>query len=307
MRLKRYRRAMRRILLAIVLIAAPALAAERGLLVLQTDYGTKDQAVAALRGVARSVDRNLVIDDLTHEIPAFDIFAGSYRLNAVIDYWPKDTVFVSVVDPGVGTERRSIVARFKSGQLLVTPDNGTLTLIADRLGVDAIRTIDESRNRLPGSEGSYTFHGRDIYAYVGAQLACGRLRFEDVGPLQTDWVRLEYEQARRIDGGVAGGVPVLDPQYGNVWTNIPAALAGEAGLIVGRSFDVVVRDAQRERYRGRIPFVHTFGDVAAGAPLLYVNSVGMMAIALNLGNFAASYSIAPGRDTHVEITAARGE
>ena len=298
---------MRRALLAIVLIAAPAFAAERGLLVLQTDYGTKDQAVAALRGVARSVDRDLVIDDLTHEIPAFDIFAGSYRLNAVIDYWPKDTVFVSVVDPGVGTERRSIVARLKSGQLLVTPDNGTLTLIADRIGVAAIRTIDESRNRLPGSEGSYTFHGRDIYAYVGARLASGRLRFEDVGPLQADWVRVEYEKATRIDGGVAGGVPVLDPQYGNVWTNIPATLASEAGLVLGRTFDVVVRDAERERYRGRVPFVRTFGDVAVGAPLLYVNSVGTIALALNLGNFAATYSIAPGRDTHIEIKAARGE
>jgi len=300
---------MRRVigLIAFVLATAPALAGAAGLLVLQTDYGTKDQAVAALRGVARTVDRSLVIDDLTHEIPAFDIFAASYRLNSVIDYWPRDTVFVSVVDPGVGTERRSIVAKLETGQMLVTPDNGTLTLLGDRLGVEAIRTIDETRNRLPGSEGSYTFHGRDIYAYVGARLASGQLRFEDVGPVQADWVRVDYARPQPTEHGVAGGVPVLDPQYGNVWTNVPEAMAAKAGIVVGRSFDVVVRDAQKERYRGRVAFVHTFGDVASGAPLLYVNSVGMLALALNLGNFAATYAIAAGRETRIEISAARGE
>ncbi len=120
---------------------------------LQTDFGLKDQAVAAMRGVIRSVDRRVLVDDLTHEIPAYNIWEAAYRLNAVIDYWPTDTVFVSVVDPGVGTARKSVVARLKNGQTIVTPDNGTLTLVADRVGVSAVREIDERTHRLPGSPG----------------------------------------------------------------------------------------------------------------------------------------------------------
>src|SRR5262245_14885999 len=122
-----------------------------GIVVLQTDFGLKDQAVAAMRGVIRNVDRRVTVDDLTHEIPAYNIWEAAYRLHAVIDYWPTDTVFVSVVDPGVGTTRKSVVARLKSGQTIVTPDNGTLTLIADRIGVEAVREIDEHAHRLPGS------------------------------------------------------------------------------------------------------------------------------------------------------------
>ena len=128
-----------------------------------------------MRGVIRTVDQGLTVDDLTHEIPSYNIWEAAYRLNAVIDYWPARTVFVSVVDPGVGTSRKSVVARLKNGETIVTPDNGTLTLVAERVGVAAVREIDESKHRLPGSEGSYTFHGRDVYAYVGALLASGKL------------------------------------------------------------------------------------------------------------------------------------
>jgi S-adenosylmethionine hydrolase len=114
--------------------------------------------------VAVSVDPTLRLENLTHEIPAFNIWEGAYRLNTTAPYWPAGTVFVSVVDPGVGTERRSVVLKTRSGHYFVSPDNGTLTLVAEDLGIAAVREIDESRYRLPGSEQSYTFHGRDVYS-----------------------------------------------------------------------------------------------------------------------------------------------
>lgn len=118
-----------------------------GAIVLQTDFGEKDGAVSAMRGVAFGVDNNIKVFDLTHEIPAYSIWDAAYRLYQTAEYWPSGTVFVSVVDPGVGTDRKSVVLKTKSGHYFVTPDNGTLTLIAERLGIDEIREIDEAVNR----------------------------------------------------------------------------------------------------------------------------------------------------------------
>ncbi len=278
-----------------------------GIVVLQTDFGLKDQAVAAMRGVIRSVDRRVVVDDLTHEIPAYNVWEAAYRLNAVIDYWPADTVFVSVVDPGVGTARKSIVVRLKNDQTVVTPDNGTLTLIADRVGVGAVREIDERAHRLPGSADSYTFHGRDVYAYVGALLASGKLEFDDVGPRQSDIVRLAYERATASNGGLAGGIPVLDPQYGNVWTNIPAQDLQTLGVRFGDRVALTISDGDHPPVTLTLRYVYTFGDVPPGAPLLYANSVGMLAVALNQRNFAETYRIAAGPTWRVGITRAPAE
>ncbi|GAA6808807.1 hypothetical protein HpHCM72_13380 [Helicobacter pylori] len=151
-------------------------------LILQTDFSLKDGAVSAMKGVAFSVDSNLKIFDLTHEIPPYNIWEGAYRLYQTANYWPQGSVFVSVVDPGVGTKRKSVVLKTKNGQYFVSPDNGTLTLVAQTLGIDSVREIDEKANRLKGSEKSYTFHGRDVYAYTGACLASGAITFEQVGP-----------------------------------------------------------------------------------------------------------------------------
>ncbi len=158
---------------------------KKSAIVFQTDFGTKDGAVNAMKGVAYNVDADLQLFDLTHEIPAYNIWEAAYRLNQVASYWPAGTVFVSVVDPGVGTERRSIVLKSKSGHYFVTPDNGTLTLIIDELKMEAVRQIDESVNRRNNSDSSYTFHGRDVYAYTAAKLASGKISFEEVGPLIT--------------------------------------------------------------------------------------------------------------------------
>lgn len=125
-------------------------------LILQTDFSLKDGAVSAMKGVAFGVDHNLKIFDLTHEIPPYNIWEGAYRLYQTASYWPQGSVFVSVVDPGVGTDRKSVVLKTKNGQYFVSPDNGTLTLVAQTLGIDSVREIDEKANRLKGSEKSYT-------------------------------------------------------------------------------------------------------------------------------------------------------
>ena len=128
-------------------------------LIFQTDFGVQDGAVSAMYGVAYTVCPELRVFDLTHEIEPYDIWDASYRLIQAVAYWPEGTVFVSVVDPGVGSTRRSIVAKTQSGQYIVTPDNGTLTHIKRRVGITAARIIDETVNRRSGSEESYTFHG----------------------------------------------------------------------------------------------------------------------------------------------------
>src|SRR6201991_947301 len=127
------------------------------IVVFQSDFGLKDGAVSAMKGVAMGVSTDLKLFDLTHEIPAYNIWEAAYRLEQTVPYWPAGTVFVSVVDPGVGTDRKSVVLKTNSGQYIVTPDNGTLTLIAESLGIAEIREIDEAVNRRQGSQNSYTF------------------------------------------------------------------------------------------------------------------------------------------------------
>ena len=297
-------------------------------LVLQSDFGVKDGAVAAMKGVAAGVEPGLKIYDLTHEIPAFNVWEGAYRLWQTAPYWPAGTVFVSVVDPGVGTARKSVVARAKNGQFFVTPDNGTLTLIAEHLGIDAVREIDEKTNRRPGSEASYTFHGRDVYAYTGARLAAGVIPFERIGPEldPAKIVAISYEKAKLDERctNVEGGIPVLDPQYGNVWTNIDQATF--AGLRwppkPGQEFNVkIIRlsdgylKARREGkpwegepglkvFEGMVPYANSFGEVPVGQPLLYLNSLMQVSFALNQGNFAATYHVAAGPEWAVSITRA---
>ncbi|WQZ04251.1 S-adenosyl-l-methionine hydroxide adenosyltransferase family protein [Helicobacter pylori] len=271
-------------------------------LILQTDFSLKDGAVSAMKGVAFSVDSNLKIFDLTHEIPPYNIWEGAYRLYQTASYWPKGSVFVSVVDPGVGTNRKSVVLKTKNGQYFVSPDNGTLTLVAQTFGIDSVREIDEKANRLKGSEKSYTFHGRDVYVYTGAHLASGAITFEQVGPeLPPKVVEIPYQKAKATKGEVKGNIPILDIQYGNVWSNISDKLLNQAKIKRNDILCVTISKGSKKQYEGKMPYVASFGDVLKGQPLVYLNSLLNVSVALNRDNFAQKHQIESGADWNIDI------
>ena len=299
---------MKRVFIFLVSLALLAGCADKesrrqGMIVVQTDFGVKDGAVAEMRGVALAVDPRLEIADLTHEIPAFNIWEAAYRLNQVISYWPVNTVFVSVVDPGVGTERRSIVVKTKKDHYVVTPDNGTLTLVEESEGIAAVRLIDEDVNRREGSQASHTFHGRDVYIYTAARLASGKITFEEVGPvLQGALTTFPYQHAEAAGSIVKGNIPVLDGPYGNIWTNIPDSILRNTGIKAGDSLDVQISFKDSIRYSGNVVFANTFGDVPEGQPLGYVNSLLNFSLALNMGSFADKYAIKNGPDWNIQLS-----
>ncbi|MEE4659498.1 MAG: S-adenosyl-l-methionine hydroxide adenosyltransferase family protein [Halieaceae bacterium] len=288
--------------LALLMLGASLCVSAQNALVFQSDFGLEEPAVASMKGVAYGVSPDLKMFDNTHEIPVFDIWEAAYRLNQVARYWPAGTVFVSVVDPGVGTERKSVVLKTASGHYFVSPDNGTLTLVAETLGIAAVRRIDESVNRLSGSERSHTFHGRDVYAYTGARLAAGVIEFETVGPLLEDSVvSIPYQKPAAVDGRLVGNIPVLDTHYGNVWTNISADLFDRLDVAVGEQVWVKITDGAKVLYEARVQFVSSFGGVDLGEPALYVNDILNIGLAINQGNFARQYGIEPGPGSNIEI------
>ncbi|MBQ1923472.1 MAG: S-adenosyl-l-methionine hydroxide adenosyltransferase family protein, partial [Lachnospiraceae bacterium] len=254
-------------------------------LVFQSDFGLCDGAVSAMKGVAYSVDPDLVISDITHEITPYNIFEASYRLFQTIPYWPANTVFVSVVDPGVGTSRESVVARTSRGQYIVTPNNGTLTHAAAFVGIDQVRLIEERTNRLKNSETSYTFYGRDVYAYTGARLASGTISFEEVGPLMTEPpLSLELFGATLDGDSVKGQIDILDVRFGSLWTSIPFEMFRDLGISFGDYAEVRIYRGPSLVYINRITYGRSFADVMVGMPVLYMNSVGHMALAINQGS-----------------------
>src|ERR1700684_1147260 len=220
------------------LVFLSTLAQARAPLVLLTDFGTQDGAVSAMKGVAYGVSQDLLISDLSHENPS--IFGGAYRLYQAEQFWPVDTVSAAVVDPGVGTQHLSIALKTRSGHYFVGPNNGLLSLVAERDGVEGLRQIDERVNRRPGSDDSHTFHGRDVFAYTGARLAAGIIGFEQVGPALTPQtlISLAYRKPRRAGTTVSGIIPVLDVQFGNVWTNIPKDMFDELHVALGAPLHV---------------------------------------------------------------------
>ena len=272
-------------------------------LVIQTDFGTADGAVSARCGVATSVNENLKIYDLTHDIPQYDIWEASYRLIQTVSYWMEGTVFVSVVDPGVGSTRRSIAVRTKTGQYIITPDNGTLTHIKRMCGIVEARIIDESVNRLPNSGESYTFHGRDIYAYTGARLAAGVISFEEVGPeTEVESVTSLHVIETHFDKDkVRGTVDVLDVRFGSLWTNISRELFSELGVSHGGRVEVSIENETRVLYKNILVYAKSFADVYVGEPLVYVNSLDCMAVAINQGSFAKAYNIGTGTSWRITM------
>lgn len=273
-------------------------------LVLQTDFGLSDGAVSAMYGVALSVAPELKIFDLTHDIPQFNIWEGSYRLYQTVTYWPEETVFVSVVDPGVGTDRLSVVVKTKENKYIVTPDNGTLTHIKQNIGIKEIREIDENVNRLPKSGESYTFHGRDVYSYTGARLAAGRIDFDEVGlGLNVDdIIEIDHYQSFIDENGtVHGNIDIHDVRFGNLWTNIEHDLFKQANFKYGDSFEVIIANNTRQVYKNIMTFGRSFADSHLGEPLIYVNSLDKLGVAINQGSFAKAYHIETGMNWKITI------
>lgn len=267
-------------------------------LVLLTDFGLKERFVASMKGVAFGVDRNISIFDLTHQIEPFNILEASETLAGTIPYWPEGSVFVAVVDPGVGTERKSIVAKTQSGHYIVTPDNGTLTHIAEQVGIEAVREIDETLNRLPHSENSYTFHGRDVYVYTGARLASNIITFDEVGPeFRSEVLRIAYPQSRlENDNTISGIITKIEYPFGNIITNIPRTLFEQTGVKLENQSYLLVNIIHQEKsiYQEKLPYNYSFGYVKKGEAIVYPDSVQRIGLAANGENFAEKNKIKSG-------------
>ena len=208
---------------------------DKPILVFQTDFTYKEGAVSAMYGVVKTVDRELEIFDGTHEIPQYDTWSASYRLLQSLPFWPKGTIYVSVVDPGVGTSRRACVAKTANGYYVVTPDNGALTHIKKEFGILEVREIDERVNRLPSTRGVSIFHGRDLFGYTAARLASGIIDFEGVGPAYpVEEIVCHPIPEPTVGPGHARGIfEIDDPNFGNLWTNIPLDAFNAAGFAYG--------------------------------------------------------------------------
>lgn len=275
----------------------------KSLMVFQTDFTYAEGAVAAMYGVVKSVDRGLEIIDGTHEIPKFDTWSASYRLNQVMKFWPTDTVFVSVVDPGVGTPRKASVAKLKQGYYIVTPDNGSLTHL--KKDIVEIREIDQSVNRLQGkgTEGVGIFHGRDLFAYCGAKLAAGLIDFEGVGKTYpvSEVVEHELKVPSYKKNYVKGILEINDPNFGNVWTNIPLKTFEDAGFKYGDYLKVTISHHADIVFNQTLLFQYSFGFADKGKPMIYNNELMRIAFAVNQGSFMNDYAIGYGNTWHVEF------
>jgi len=245
-------------------------------IVFMTDFGVVDDSVAICRGVMYSIMPEVRIVDLTHQVTPFSILDGARFLYGATPYFPAGTVFVVVIDPTVGSTRKAIVAKSKRGQYFVLPDNGLLTLVEQRDGIESVHEITNT-DWMIGTKLSSTFHGRDIFSPAGAHVARGD-DWTKVGPEMpvAKLVRLELKAARLDEHGITAEVIATDGPFGNLVTNLDA----EDFLKLG----------EKEL---KIKFVRTFSDVALGQPLLYIDSRGHFAMAVNQGSFSAVYGVKP--------------
>ncbi|CCX50175.1 putative uncharacterized protein [Clostridium sp. CAG:226] len=259
-------------------------------IVLQTDFGLTTGFVASMYGVIRMVDQSLDVFDLNHEIRPFDMRQGSFLLRDTIPYWKGGTVFVSVVDPGVGTARRGCVAKLTNGSFVVTPDNGSLTAILD--WVVAVREIDESVNRLKGSDKANSFHGRDVFAYTAARLASGIINFEGVGPEYpvNEIVTFETTHGTVAPGRAEGEIAGCTKHFGGVGTNIDVDEFEKTGIVYGDMTHVTIVKNGETLFDRDVLYHKSFGFVPEGEPILYNGSTTpTIALSLNKRSFAEKF------------------
>jgi S-adenosyl-L-methionine hydrolase (adenosine-forming) len=278
------------LVLAGLLAAAPTITqadpTPKPLIVFMTDFGTIDDAVAICKGVIKTLAPDAEIIDLTHQVRPYSISEGARLLGRTSQYYPPGTIFLTVIDPGVGTSRRSIIVKTRRGQYFVLPDNGLITLVVDRDGIEGVHEITNPKWSLAGSSSS-TFHGRDIYSPAAAHLQRGE-DWKDAGPELKGVTRLEVPRVTVDSTGIQGQIVALDGPFGNLVTNI----ARDDLVKLGYQFGDTVRVSLSGK-EFTVPFVKTFGGVPVGKPLLYIDSRGLASLAINQGNFAQANGIVP--------------
>jgi S-adenosylmethionine hydrolase len=254
-----------------------------------TDFDVKDDAVGICKAVMDGVAPGVRIFDITHQSEPYNIAAGARFLAGSAPYFPKDAVFVVVIDPGVGSTRKAIIAKSKVGQFFVLPDNGLLTLIQDRDGIAEVHEITNPAWMI-GSGISSTFHGRDIFSPAGAHLARGD-DWTQAGPSldPAKLVRLEIKRATIDATGLHGNVIGTDGPYGNLVLNVPAETFAQLGYKLG---DLVPVTLAGKHYT--FPFVKTFSEVPVGKELFYIDSRGRLSLGINQRNFSETYKVGEG-------------
>ena len=275
---------------------------DKPILVFQTDFTYKEGAVSAMYGVVKTVDRSLEIFTGSHEIPHFDAWSASYRLWQTVRFWPKGTIFVSVVDPGVGTDRTAAAALTDDGYIIITPDNGTLTHVAAWHGIKEVRSIDY-KHRRPQGAGSAVFDGRDLFGYNAARLASGQISFEELGPAYSpgEIVRLPMPEAELAEDGIHGYFEIADPNFGNLWSNITAEDFAAAGFSCGDVLRLRVYCGDELKLDVRAPFVSAFGDVEKDSVLIYTNELTRISAALSENNMMRRCSLGFGPEWKIII------
>jgi S-adenosylmethionine hydrolase len=258
-------------------------------IVFMTDFGARDDAVAICKGVMLGIAPAARIIDLTHDVRPYSIADGARFLARTSLYYPANTIFVGVVDPGVGTQRRTVIARTKRGQFFVVPDNGLLTPIEARDGIEAVHEITNPAWMLPGPH-SATFHGRDVFSPAAGHLARGD-DWTKAGAALATLTRLTIAKPLVDANGISGHVIGLDGPYGNLITDIKPDQLRTLGYAAGDTVKIKVSGTEFS-----LPFVATFGDVPEGKPLLYIDSSGLVSVAINMGNFAQSHEVTPPAD-----------
>ncbi|GKH46666.1 MULTISPECIES: SAM hydrolase/SAM-dependent halogenase family protein [Anaerotruncus] len=273
--------------------------------VFSTDFGLKDGAVCSMYGVVKSIDPEIEMFNLTHEVTKFCTWTASYRLWQSMAFWPKGTIFVSVVDPGVGTPRKACVAKTSNGYYVVTPDNGSLTLVKEKFGIDEVREIDETRNRLvgAGTEDVAIFHGRDLFAYCAGKLAAGLIDYEGVGPAYSvdEIICNPLPEAKITEGRADGYVAMICPNFGCVDTNINYQQFVAAGFRHGDMVNTLVKHGEEVKFEGKVLFHRSFGYVAKGEPIIYNNELNNLDLSLNEVSMGETYGISYGPDWTISI------
>ena len=249
------------------------------IIALMSDFGTRDHYVACMKGVILQLDAKAQIVDVTHEIAPQDVLAGAFTLRQVLPWFPTKTIFVCVIDPGVGTNRRILAARY-SDRIVLAPDNGLLTLVHRDADLQEIRIV---QNRtLFGATLSSTFHGRDIFAPLAARLS-GGTSLDLVGPVADRVEMLDLGHPRPGPGGALEGQILLADRFGNLVTNI-----SNVDLVNARAAARNLQVTFHERLIG--PLRSTYAEVAPGEPLALVGSTLMLEIAVNQGSAEALFN-----------------